>query len=207
MKQPKNDGFENAWQEAFEKASLAPPDIIWKNIESALPTESLGVKPSAEGLATASKLIIGTGIILISGLSYLYLNDSSSNNYTTKTNQISNGKNITKPNEPAAVDSKIENENLAISSPVVAKKHFVPEIKKNAITLGNSKRKYSIYFLQPFAVQSWVKPAFQKNIFLLFVNFFSIIWQFCEAIKKILGLVDNHFRQEENYLEHQQNLP
>lgn len=130
MKQPKDDGFENAWKEAFEKASLAPPDIIWKNIESALPTESLGVKPSAEGMATTSKLILGTGIILISGLAYFYLNNSSSNNYTSKNNQITNGKNITQPHEPAALDSKIENENLAISTPIVTKKHFIPEIKK-----------------------------------------------------------------------------
>lgn len=134
MKQPKDDGFENAWQEAFEKASLAPPEIIWKNIESALPTESLGVKPSAEGIATTSKLIIGTGIILISGLAYFYINNSSSNNYTTKTNQITNGKNITQPNEPAAVDSKIESENLAINSPIVAKKQFIPEIVKQELT-------------------------------------------------------------------------
>lgn len=130
MKQPKDDGFENAWQEAFEKASLAPPDIIWKNIETALPTESLGLKPNAKGLATSSKLIIGAGIILISGLAYFYINNSSSNNYTSKTNRITNGKNTTKPDMPAIMDSKIEFKNLAANTNIIAKKQSISELKK-----------------------------------------------------------------------------
>ncbi|MES2796852.1 MAG: hypothetical protein V4683_12850 [Bacteroidota bacterium] len=123
MQLPNEDNFESAFKEAFDKASLAPPDIIWNNIEKSLPQPTaFGSKPDVQNLASSTKLMIGTGIIVVSAIAYFYLNPSSTNSYNTKLKPTRNEKSITKSLEPTIMDSKPEIENLAPSPAFIAKK-------------------------------------------------------------------------------------
>lgn len=132
MIKPKNDNFENAFKEAFDKVSLAPPDIIWENIEKSLPQETtFGTKSDGINSAIQSKLIIGTGIILVSAITYLYFNYSSSKNSKSDLNSTKNETIFTKPIEPAIANTKAEIENLVISPSFVAKKQYKPQVKSN----------------------------------------------------------------------------
>ena len=82
------ENFENAFKEAFEKANLAPPDIVWENIEKAIPQA-----PIADGnivgktMSIQSKLLIATTIVLVSAVAYFYLNNSLTNNYKGNINK------------------------------------------------------------------------------------------------------------------------
>lgn len=131
MIHPNEDSFENAFREAFDKASLAPPDIIWQNIEQALPPSSPPMpNTGAEGLATSSKLLIGAGAILVSSIAYLYLTDSSTNNYRTELNEIKNETTITKPIEPTPLEPKPETQKLAFVAPFTTQKLAVKSKKE-----------------------------------------------------------------------------
>ncbi len=123
MQKPENEIFESAFKEAFEKANLAPPDIVWENIEKALPQGHANLTSMPEktmGLQT--KFLIGTGIVLVTGIAYFYLNDTSSINYKTNLNRINNETIITKSLEPANLDSELAPKKLASVTTFAAQK-------------------------------------------------------------------------------------
>jgi hypothetical protein len=132
MIKPKHDSFENAFKEAFDKASLAPPDIIWENIEKSLPQETtFGTKSDGNNSAIQTKLIVGTGIILVSAITFLYFNDSSTKNSKSDLNSTKNETIFTKPIKPAIANTKAEIENVVVSPTFVAKKQYKPQVKSN----------------------------------------------------------------------------
>lgn len=117
------ENFENAFKEAFEKANLAPPDIVWENIEKAIPQA-----PIADGnivgktMSIQSKLLIATTIVLVSAVAYFYLNNSLTNNYKGKINKKNNETNNTKSFEPTIMDSKLGAKKMAASIALNTKK-------------------------------------------------------------------------------------
>jgi hypothetical protein len=86
MKQLNNDNFENAWQKAFDEASVAPPSAIWENIEKTLPP-AIGVgnvdNVGGSKIATTTKILWGTGLVIIASLGLFMLK-----NETNKTQSI-----------------------------------------------------------------------------------------------------------------------
>lgn len=137
MQKPENEIFESAFKEAFEKANLAPPDIVWENIEKAMPQGSIVDSSMAEKtMALQTKLIIGTTIVLVSVVAYFYINNSLTNNYKEKIDPINHETNITKPIESTNLDSELGAKKLA-NSP-----SFNPQ-KSNKIKIGFPKPSFS----------------------------------------------------------------
>jgi hypothetical protein len=141
MQQPKEDNFDNAFKEAFEKASLAPPDIIWNNIESNLPLEvPISIAPAAESISITSKLLLGTGVVLISVLSYLNFKDSSEKNIKPNLNPTTNENIVSKLTMPAVLEPKVEFKKLATNLTYAPKikiisKPFIAEVLPTDITI------------------------------------------------------------------------
>jgi hypothetical protein len=144
MKQPNEDNFDNAFKQAFENVSLAPPDIIWTNIESSLPQVApVGASPAVGGISTTAKLLLGTGVVLISAITYFNLKESFTDNTKPNLNPIINENIISKPIQPAIVEPKIEVKKL-VSNPT-----FFTKVKVKS---------------EPFMMKEIIDDAQEKNI-------------------------------------------
>ncbi len=130
MIKPKHDNFENAFKEAFDKASLAPPDIIWENIEKSLPQETnVGTKSDGNNSAIQTKLIVGTGIVLVSAITYLYFNNTSTHKFNTDLSPTKNETIYTKPIESTIISAKVEDKNVVAGPTFVAKRQYRKQVK------------------------------------------------------------------------------
>ena len=125
MKLQNDESFEKGFREAFDKASLAPPDVIWENIEKELPAPDLnGSKPDVSTISTATKLMVATGVTLLSGIAFYYFNKPSTNINDNILNPIKNENTFTPAIEPKNLDSDLEKPNLAKPATFVAKKQI-----------------------------------------------------------------------------------
>jgi hypothetical protein len=142
MKIENDNSFEKGFREAFDKASLAPPDVIWENIEKALPSPTgPSLKPDAQTITTSTKLLVGAGIAVLSGLIYLYLGDSSTINYNSILNTSKNEKTFTPAPEPTKLVAKPESPAVAFDAPIVTQKQVVLSLKPTNIALEQVEHK------------------------------------------------------------------
>lgn len=142
MKIENDSSFEKGFREAFDKASLAPPDIIWENIEKALPSPAgHSLKPDAQAITTSTKLIVGAGIAMLSGFIYMYLSNSSTINNTSNLNPSKNEKTFTPTPEPTKLVTKPENPAVVFNAPILAQKQMVLSPRAANIALEQVENK------------------------------------------------------------------
>jgi hypothetical protein len=147
MKLPNEDGFEDAFRRAFDKASLAPPDIIWQNIEQSLPNiASPAPNTGAEDIATSTKTLFGAGAVLVSTLAYLYLNNLPSTNYTNTLNASKNETIITQPIESTTLAPTIEIKSMANTPTIIAKKPL--EISPNEVISNDELPELTMFMVE-----------------------------------------------------------
>ncbi len=144
MKELSDNNFENAWQQAFEEASLAPPDAIWENIEKTLPNPSAITKPEGGGMATSTKLFLSSGAI-IAVFTFLYFYNQTS---TQKTNETNNPKTV----ESIIIEPKIEQPAMAFSPIITSKKQVSNTYiaKKNT---SNSLESFDNQAIEPITTE------------------------------------------------------
>jgi hypothetical protein len=123
MKQTQDDNFESAFKKAFDESSLPPPNSVWESIEKSLPSNNIGSN-TAEGGFSASKILIGTSIILITSIS-IYKLFNSSTNITDNHEKLT-----TKSIQPKTVESVPSKQILVDRTPINTQKPLKPAIEK-----------------------------------------------------------------------------
>jgi hypothetical protein len=166
MQKPVVDNFENAFREAFDKASLAPPDIIWTNIENTLPEPTtFGTNSAISNISRTAKVLVATGVILFTALTYFYFNDNSTT-IQTKISKPSTNETITKePIERAKLDTKFINKNLAEDLAPITKSKIINQ-SKTETALTETENTIEIDEIEPNKILTEVNEMAPKGLHL-----------------------------------------